>query len=245
MKNCKTCGKEFQAKDPRKQYCSDKCKWTFDNKKSLLKVAEIRSSVKIEDLPGEIWKDIQDYEGMYQISNLGRVKGLLINKEVSRGTGKIKYCKPERVLDCSMSNYGYKRCQLKNGVKSKQFFIHRLIASAFVPNPNNLDTVNHIDGDKLNNSISNLEWCTLAENTKHAFKTGLNKPYQRSNIKGIQKHSKQVQCAKTGKVWPSIKAACIDLNTNPSSLKRILNGISKSCSDYVYYNPTPSTLRNV
>ncbi len=98
----------------------------------------------------EIWKDIKDFENLYQISNLGRVK--------SKKTNKIRHL----IL---YGNY-YTVTLSKNG-KSTLKRVHRLVAENFISNPNNYNIVNHIDKNKLNNNISNLEWCTQKENVNH------------------------------------------------------------------------------
>ena len=74
MKKCKTCNSEFVAKNKRKQYCSQKCKWDFENNKSLKKTLEKRKSIIIDDLAGEYWNDVVGYEGIYKVSNLSRLK---------------------------------------------------------------------------------------------------------------------------------------------------------------------------
>ena len=98
----------------------------------------------------EIWKDIKGYEGLYQVSSLGRVKRV----------------DTDRILK-TYANKGYHQVQLsKNNIKSNKT-IHRLVAQAFIPNPENKPEVNHIDEDKSNNSISNLNWMTSKENSNH------------------------------------------------------------------------------
>jgi hypothetical protein len=108
----------------------------------------------------EIWKDIKGYDGLYQVSNLGRVKSFVIMPN-----GKI--------LKPSIDNVGYSRNTLTKNKKPKHIYTHRLVAQAFIKNPKNKATVNHKDGNKLNNVPSNLEWCTQKENLQHAHKTGL------------------------------------------------------------------------
>lgn len=110
----------------------------------------------------EEWKDIKDYEGLYQISNTGKVKSLY------RDTEKIL------IGDVIRSGKGYLSVGLTKNKKVKSFLTHRLVAQAFIPNPENKPEVNHIDGNTLNNNVSNLEWCTHRENINHAWKTGLN-----------------------------------------------------------------------
>lgn len=108
----------------------------------------------------EIWKDIKDYEGLYQISNTGKVKSIRYNKEIIR-----KPCLSK----------GYKMVKLhKNGVY-RPVTIHKLVAKYFIPNPVNKPQINHIDGVKENNIYTNLEWCTGSENLIHAYKIGLEK----------------------------------------------------------------------
>ena len=121
----------------------------------------------------EIWKDIKGYEGIYQVSNLGRVKALERTWYSGRN-GCTKRTKPEHIMKYRLAkNTGYCLLKLvKNGVE-KHVFVHRLVAETFIPNPNNLPEVNHIDGNKENNCVDNLEWCTEKENISHAIKNKL------------------------------------------------------------------------
>lgn len=121
----------------------------------------------------EIFKDIQGYEGVYQVSNLGNVKSYK-NKD-----GKI--------LIPSPNNYGYQRVGLRCNNR-KLCSVHRLVAEAFISNPENKKEVNHINGIKTDNRVQNLEWSTHSENIIHAHKTGL-----------IKAHNKR------GKDWPLSK----------------------------------------
>ena len=111
----------------------------------------------------EIWKDVVGFEDYYQVSNLGRVKRI----KGGRGThiGKILHGAP--------ATDGYWRVLLRKNSKSKCVNVHILVAKAFIPNPDNKPEVNHIDGNKLNNACSNLEWVSHKENMDHAWKNGL------------------------------------------------------------------------
>ena len=114
----------------------------------------------------EIWKDVIGYEGLYQVSNLGNVKRvnsfLGVNKKYLNGY----FLKP---LD---NGKGYLRIKLTKNNESKRIMLHRIIACSFIDNPNNKKVVNHIDFNKKNNSISNLEWCSQKENVNHAVANG-------------------------------------------------------------------------
>ena len=116
----------------------------------------------------EIWKPIKDFEGLYEVSNLGRVKSLSRLKHPNCG----RYYLKEKILKIWKNPNGYyATCLSKNGNHTKT--IHRLVAETFIPNQNNYPCVNHKDEDKSNNCVDNLEWCTRSENMKHAYGHGL------------------------------------------------------------------------
>lgn len=111
----------------------------------------------------EIWKDIKGYEGLYQVSNTGKVKSL--ERKVKHWQGGY-LTKKEIVLKSSISK-GYLVISLyKNGIQIRKY-IHRLVAEAFIPNPDNLPQINHIDENKMNNCVENLEWCTAEFNVNY------------------------------------------------------------------------------
>jgi len=134
----------------------------------------------------EVWKDIKGYEGLYQVSNLGRVKSL------SRDGVKNQFRDIENIM--IPNNTRYSRITLCNGIEKKQYSVHRLVAIAFISNPLNKKTVNHIDGNKNNNSLENLEWNTYSENLKHSFRIlGRDPSKTQLGKKGILSHrSKRV-----------------------------------------------------
>lgn len=113
----------------------------------------------------EIWKDVVGYEGLYQVSNLGRVKSL------PKKAGFRK--QDEKQSAIFTDKHGYCKTNLYKNNTHKQVYVHILVAKAFVPNKYNKPQVNHIDGNKSNNQVTNLEWCTAKENIIHAHLTGL------------------------------------------------------------------------
>ncbi len=128
----------------------------------------------------EEWKDIKGYEGLYQISNLGRVKSLA--RYVNRKYNSQRLVK-ERILSIGDNGNGYCNVCLTKKCSKKTEKVHQLVAQAFIDNPNNYPEINHSDGNKANNKIENLIWCTRSQNIKHAFKTGL-----KISLKGEKNH---------------------------------------------------------
>lgn len=116
----------------------------------------------------EVWKDIKGFEGFYQVSNFGRVKSL------GGWCGSAK--RQEKIRATSLTKDGYVKVRLMRSGKDKTMRVHRLVAEAFIPNSEGKDTVNHIDGDKQNNKVSNLEWVDRSEQMYHAYKLGLKNP---------------------------------------------------------------------
>lgn len=142
-------------------------------------------------------RDIKNYEGLYAVTSCGRVWSYRSNR----------FLKPKKLPK------GYLRVNLsKNGVV-KDFLIHRLVAEAYIPNPENLETVDHIDGNKEHNYIGNLQWMTHTDNIK----------------KGS---CKKVKCIETGQIFESIKAAAIFVNIDPSNISKCARGIQKTCGGY-------------
>lgn len=116
----------------------------------------------------EIWKDIVGYEGLYQISNLGRVKSL--KRYVPHFKGGLKVV-PERIKTIFYQKDGRPRGELSKGNLNRKFLVYRLVAQAFIPNPNNYPCINHKDENPTNNSIENLEWCTHKYNMNYGTRT--------------------------------------------------------------------------
>lgn len=138
----------------------------------------------------EIWKDIQGFEGKYQVSTYGRVKSLADNQGNTR----------ELVRKPRLAKNGYLYLSLWSNSTPCWRKIHRLVAETFIENKEKLPAVNHKDGNKQNNNIDNLEWCSYSGNTKHAIQTGLINPSTLFNCGELNpmygKHGKDNPCSK-------------------------------------------------
>lgn len=118
----------------------------------------------------EIWKDIEGYEGQYQVSNLGRVKTLArltVRPAPATKTGWREYRIPEKIMRLRPGTRGYLCVNLRQEEKPVTLMVHRLVAKAFVPNPDNLPIINHKDENRQNNRADNLEWCTAQYNVTY------------------------------------------------------------------------------
>lgn len=152
-------------------------------------------------IPGEEWKPIRGYEREYEISNMGRVRSL--NRIVTQKSGQV-YPMTGKILSPSKDGCGYLFVSLTVNGLGKKVKVHRLVAEHFIANYRQKPQVNHIDGDKNNNSHSNLEWCTNQENYDHSWATGLRK-YNGEGAPNNKLSTKEVE---------EIRAAYIKGDTN-------------------------------
>jgi len=118
----------------------------------------------------EIWKDIPSFEGFYQVSSLSRFRS--VERLIDYKDGRKPRLWPERMLKGFIGTSGYWQADLKKSGVVTKIIQHRIIALVFIPNPDNKGYINHKDGNKLNNDISNLEWCDNGENVRHSFAIG-------------------------------------------------------------------------
>jgi hypothetical protein len=180
----------------------------------------------------EVFRDVLGYEGLYQVSNYGRVKSLERKNIFYCGLRKEHLERPteEKILNYNKSNRGYLQVCLTKDGKSKTYTVHRLVAKAFLPNLKNKKQVNHIDGNKENNSIDNLEWVTSSENNKHAFITGLNKPH---NMRKVNQYDLQGNFIKQ---WNSITDFLKEnnLNLKNSNITTCCKGKRKNAYGFIW-----------
>jgi hypothetical protein len=125
----------------------------------------------------EEWKFVIGYEGMYEVSDLGNVRSL--NRKIYGRGRKKKQMRHGHIMKQKTDKYGYLCVQLMKDCKRKHITVHRLVAIAFIANPKNKPQINHIDCNKKNNSVGNLEWNTAKENVAHSYKNGMSKSVKR------------------------------------------------------------------
>lgn len=185
---------------------------------------EIWENTDLSDLENETWLDIIDYEGLYQISNFGRVKRL--EKYIQRKIGSCIV--PEIIKKIQKCTNEYLMIGLRKNKKTKIKLIHILVAKAFIENPKNKPQVNHINGNKQDNSTINLEWVTHSENAYHAYRVLYRKVVCNPNKGKDNKSSKKVLCLNNGIIYHSAGEAARELNTHQSNISKICRGVYPS-----------------
>lgn len=156
----------------------------------------------------EEWTDIKGYEGLYQISNCGRVKSLPRNGTINA----------ERILKSAINRGGYNTVILVKQGKYRTHFVHRLVAQAFIPNPDELPQINHKDENKLNNKVENLEWCTSKYNVNYGTRN--------------ERASKPVQCIETGVIYKSAIEAEKKTGSCSRHIAHVCKGKRKTTNGY-------------
>lgn len=164
----------------------------------------------------EVWKDVEGYEGHYLVSNYGRIKSFYKNKNG-------RFIKP-LVMNAGK---GYEQVGLYKNGRQKKILLHRLIAEAFIANPDKLPFVNHIDENKTNNHVENLEWCTRSQNNNHGTRN--------QRIANSQSIPVSAKCLRTGKElhFKSIAEASRQ-GFNASSIWKVCNGKMNKHHEYVW-----------
>jgi hypothetical protein len=154
------------------------------------------------------WKDVKGYEGLYKISP----------------SGKVWTCRKQRLKVPSEQNSGYLLVFLVKDGKRKAYLLHRLVAENFIDNPNGFAEVNHKDGDKKNNAVSNLEWCSRGDNLRH-----------RARVLGQRGRARKVLCKETGQVFNAIKDAAIWAGVTSATIRQsIIKGDRRKAGGYTW-----------
>ena len=183
----------------------------------------------------EEWKDVVGYEGLYQVSNLGRVKGL--EKIVANNWGFKKW--EERILKPGIVQ-GYSYVVLRKDKTSRNFRVHRLVALAFIPNPENKPCIDHINGCRTDNWVENLKWVTYSENINNHItkqrqrKKRLGYKHDKNTIDKISNKAikRPVLCVETGLIYESMSKAAKENNTYKDGIYRVCRGINKTAGGY-------------
>lgn len=184
-------------------------------------------------MENEIWKDIPDYDGKYQISNYGRVKRLKRNVFV-RVLGKTVEISTPKILKLNLVKSGYLYITITANNTKRTLKIHRLVAEVFIPNPNDLPEVNHIDGNKENNCVDNLEWCTHKENIQHALKNNLLNDRSGNNNANCKKINQYDSDGNFIKLWNSIYEITKETGFERHGITRCCTSKSKTYKGYIW-----------
>jgi|ERR1051325_898986 hypothetical protein len=165
------------------------------------------------------WKDIAGWEGLYQVSDMGSVKSVLRIVPTLKGHQRVN----EKILSTDVVK-GYHRVTLSYEGKTRRYFVHVLVAQAFLPNPESKPCVNHLFGDKSDNRASMLEWCTRSENEKHSYEV----------LGKIPQDAKITLDLQTGIFYDSGTKAAVAKGMNPRTLLAQLNGQNKNKSSIIF-----------
>lgn len=154
----------------------------------------------------EVWQDIPGYEGLYYVSESGKIKN------------------NNFVFDPVINKDGYYQCLLRKDGGRKNFVLHRLVALTFIPNPENLPVVNHLDGNKLNCAKNNLEWATVKRNCNHAIETGIHNPFGENNNNHTISNANVLEIKRLLSLGESSRKISSTLNISRSAIQHIKKG---------------------
>ena len=179
----------------------------------------------------EIWKDIEGYEGFYQISDLGRVRSL--ERDVFSPNGIVMRHIEEKILVPALNGRGYLFVVLHKNGKKKNIKVHRLVAEAFIPNPENKSQINHKNEVKTDNFVDNLEWCDAQYNINFGTRIERQKQTFKDNCKsGKIKRVKKVFCVELNKTFDYAKSAEEELGVCWKSIGKVCRGKLKTAGGF-------------
>ena len=177
----------------------------------------------------ENWKNIKGYEGLYQVSDCGRIKSL--ERDVYYPNGTIHHLK-EKILAPFLDKDGYQIVSLHKNRKMKTMKVHRLVAMAFLPNPENKSQINHKNEIKANNVVDNLEWCEASYNINYGTRTARAVQNRRSYKLGNNPSAKPVFCVELNKKFDCAKSAQEELGIDRMSIGKVCRGKRKTAGGF-------------
>lgn len=186
----------------------------------------------------EIWKDIKNFEKLYQVSNYGNVRSLDTTINCKGAKGIDTHLRKGRILKQTKGSTKYYNVNLSKNGKIKLKRVHRLVAEAFISNPNNYPCINHKDGNKLNNNVENLEWCSYSYNNKEAYRIGLKQnKYKGKFGKNAQFSKPLLQYSVDGvfiKEWENAEQVKRELGFCAENIRNVCNGRRKKANGYIW-----------
>lgn len=185
----------------------------YDLPPTISKSATCDDAVNVSE---EVWKPIENYEGYYEVSNKGNVRSVERIVKSGRGYRTVS----STILKPSLGEWGYEIVSLCKDNKHLTQRVNRLVAQTFIPNPNNYPQVNHIDGNKLNNCVENLEWCNASQNMLHC------------HMNGLSGWGTPIRIVETGEVFNSITNCARAINGHVSLIRACLDGKRKTHNGY-------------
>ena len=221
--------------------------------KSIDHCFDVRKELDLKDLPNEIWRDIPDYEGIYQVSNLGRVKSL--ERYIFSDTAHYScYLKKEKILKQCICN-DYLVVGLSKDKIIKQYFVHRLVAMAFILNSENKPQIDHINAVKTDNRVNNLRWVSAKENIRNPLNyshlLGTNNPFygrkhsektrsimskNHANVSGVNNPAaRKVINLDTGAIFDTVRGAALFFGKSDNTLREAIKKKRKFGSYYWGY----------
>jgi hypothetical protein len=194
-----------------------------------MKIKNKDKSIKIDNniYLNEIWKDLIGFEGFYKISNLGRIKSIdrYVNSSLKNQKSVLRIGK---ILKLSLDRYGYLKVNIRKNNIKKNITIHRAVALTFIKNTKNLEQVNHIDGNKQNNYVENLEWITNDDNIAHGVKNNLFVfGENHHNSKLTNQQVKEIKEKYIPKIYSSYKLAK-EYGVSRPNINSIINGKTRN-----------------